>query len=201
MKVAQKDLRFWHWSCRLGFVLDLYRKEYSATTYPLCACDIWWICSQQNPVPKASCRECSTSSNTAAFGGLLVQNQCPSQGAPPKGGPGSLWSLARQSQSLQQRAQDESCKPWYSPAKGQGQSLPGCSPAHLNHSSLMALFCSQWSRTSCDVYHPFLVPPTAQACFEAKLVLLSLGLQEDVVTTSTLCLHHQNVEQGEPLVP
>lgn len=27
-------------------------------------------------------------SNTAAFGGLLVQNECPSQGGPPQGGPG-----------------------------------------------------------------------------------------------------------------
>lgn len=91
--------------------------------------------------------------NTAAFGGLLVQNECPFQGGHPQGGPGSPCSLARQPQTLLQRAQEECCKPWCSPVKGQGQSLPGCSPTHLNHSSLMALFCSRWSRTSCDVYH------------------------------------------------
>lgn len=87
-------------------------------------------------------------SSTVAFWGLLVQNE-----SPVWGGHSSPWALTCQSQSLFQRAKVKCCKLWHSPAEGQSQSLPGCRLACLSHTSLMAFFFSQWSRTPCDVYH------------------------------------------------
>lgn len=138
---------------------------------------------QQNPMPKPSCRGFMFSS-IAAFRALLVESTHPFQG-----GPCSPWSLTRWSESILQKAKVECCKPWYSPAKGQGQSLSGCRSAYRNHISLMAFFCSQWSRTSCDVYH-WLPRYHLQLSHgsKAKLVLLSLDLQEYTLTTLTLCL-------------
>lgn len=194
MKVAQKHLRFWHWSWVLGFVLDLHKKGYCPTTYPLCAYDI--LVGLHSPVLSNS----SLSLAQQPFEGLLVQNECPPQGGSPQGGPGFLWSPARQSQLLLQRAQEECCTPWCSPAKGQGQSLPG-SALHTSVTGADGLVLQpmeqniMWCLSPTSQSHLQLSP-----AFKAKLVLLSLGLQEDLVTTFTLCLWHKNQEALVPQI-
>lgn len=156
----------------------------------------WGLVGLPSPVPILSKTLCQSLlaegyfmfSSIAAFRGLLVQNTRPFQG-----GPCSPWSLTRWSESILQKAKVECCKPWCSPAKDQGQSLSGCRSAYLNHISLMAFFCSQWSRTSCDVYR-WLPRYHLQLSHGSKAKLVDL--QEDFLITLTLCLWYQNVEQG-----
>lgn len=103
-------------------------------------------------------------SNTAACGGLVVQNEFPSQGGPPQGAPGPLWSLARQSQSLLQRS---SAHHGIHLLKVKVRACLAAAQ-HTSITAVMASFCSWWSRTSCDVYHHFPVPPTALACPQSR---------------------------------
>lgn len=120
---------------------------------------------------------------------------------PGRTSPRWLWFPARQSQPCVAPPQhQECCTPWNSPAEGQGQSLPGCSPAHLSHSSRMSLSCSHWSRTSCDVYHqlPCRFHPQLSPGLKAKPVLLSLGLQEAVVTPWPCASNTKTWSKGYP---
>lgn len=92
---------------------------------------MWYLVGLHSPVLSKSI----LSLTQQHFGGWLAQNECSAQGGAPQWPWLSLVSSRAITAPALQREQEECCKPWHSPAKGQGQSLSGCSPAHLNHTA------------------------------------------------------------------